>query len=229
MRLLLVEDDRELCSVMALCLREAGYETDCCYDGEEAYFYMKDTPYDVVILDRMLPGLDGLSLLEKIRREGSLTPVILLTALGALHDRIDGLDAGADDYITKPFETEELMARIRALLRRPRSMGRAESVSYGDLYLEINQLTVQCRDKEKVLSKKEAELLEYMMRNGGQILSREQILSRVWGVDAQVENGNIDNYIYFLRRKIKAMESELEIKAVHGVGYRLQGRKEMDV
>lgn len=222
MRLLFVEDDRELRELTALLLREAGYETDCCADGEEGVYYAENIQYDVILLDRMLPSLEGVEVVKTLRKKGIATPIIMVTALDGIGDRVNGLDAGADDYLVKPFEVEELFARIRAVLRRPRALNEGGQLAFGDLVYEPGQLVLHCQGKEKKLSKKEGALLEFFLQNKKQVLSREQILCRVWGIDSSVEDGNVDNYIYFLRRKLRALESRTQIKTVHGMGYRME-------
>lgn len=222
MRLLIVEDDKELCSIVAAQLAREGYEVDQCHDGEEAWYYLNGVSYDAVLLDRMLPGMDGVALLEKMRRNQINLPVILVTALGELGDRVQGLDSGADDYLVKPFAVEELSARLRALFRRPRESVEIQAFQVGDLLLYQQEARLVCHGKEKELSKKEDLLLEYLMQNCGRTLTREQILNRVWGMEAEVEDGNIDNYIYFLRRKLKLLHSGVRITTVHGIGYRLE-------
>ena len=179
MRILLVEDDKELCDAIKLQLERAGYETDCCGQGQEAFYYAAEYPYDVIILDRMLPHMDGLSVLGGLRRMNIATPVIITTALDGINDRIDGLDAGADDYLVKPEGT-----------------------------LQPN--------------KRESALMEYLIRNAGQVLPSGLILSYIWGPDSDVEEGNLDNYIYFLRRRLKSIGALPQIKTVHGIGYRLE-------
>ncbi len=225
MKLLFIEDDKELCELTALLLRQAGYETDCCMDGEEGIYYAENTQYDVILLDRMLPSLEGIEVVKRLRKKGITTPVIMVTALDGLGDRVSGLDAGADDYLVKPFEMEELFARIRAVLRRPRILQESSKLTFGDLEYEPEQMILHCKGKEKKLSKKEGALLEFFLQNKNQVLSREQILFRVWGMDSSVEDGNIDNYIYFLRRKLKALESQNRITTVHGMGYRMEEEK----
>lgn len=222
MKILMVEDDKDLCEVTAIQLKAAGYEVECAYDGEEASYYIKDGVYDVILLDRMLPKVDGLTLLSKIRKDGSTIPVILLTALGAISERIEGLDTGADDYLAKPYEVEELLARIRAILRRPRALDAIEHTTFKDLVLEEETASLRCENESRTLSKKEAMLMEFFMRNANQTLSRQQILSRVWGIDSDVEDGNVDNYIYFLRRRLKALPTNVCIKTIHGIGYRME-------
>ena len=190
MRILLVEDDKELCDAIKLQLERAGYETDCCGQGQEAFYYASEYPYDVIILDRMLPQMDGLGVLGGLRRMNITTPVIITTALDGINDRIDGLDAGADacSNISLDPEKRELTGPLGTLQ----------------------------------LSKRESALMEYLIRNTGQVLPRGLILSYIWGPDSDVEEGNLDNYIYFLRRRLKSIGALPQIKTVHGIGYRLE-------
>ncbi len=224
MRLLLVEDDEELCEAVAVHLKKEGYESDICNNGEDAFYYISKFTHDVIVLDRMLPGVDGLSILGNIRRHGITTPVIMVTAMNGINDRIDGLDGGADDYLVKPFVVEELLARIRALLRRPRKMANPEVIKYADIILDTNTYVISREEKNISLSKKEGALLEFFLLHKETILTREQILNRVWGLNCFVEDGNIDNYIFFLRRRLKALDTNVIIKTVHGIGYRLECR-----
>ncbi|WMJ89942.1 response regulator transcription factor [Anaerocolumna sp. MB42-C2] len=222
MKLLMIEDDEELCEAVAVHIKKEGYEFDKCYTGDEAAYYLDGSAYDVIILDRMLPGVDGLSILEDIRNRGNTTPVIMVTAMNGINDRIDGLDGGADDYLVKPFEVQELMARIRALLRRPRKMEDLTVLKYMNVELNTNTYTAACDGKNVSLSKREGALLEFFLLNKEQILTREQILGRVWGMDSFVEDGNIDNYIFFIRRRLKALDAKVNIKTIHGIGYRME-------
>jgi two-component system, OmpR family, response regulator len=225
MRLLLIEDDKELCEAIAVHVKKEGYELDICHDGKDALYYISDHNHDVILLDRMLPGMDGLSILEKLRGKGLATPVIMITAMNGIYDRIDGLDTGADDYLVKPFAVEELLARIRALLRRPRKIENSNLLQYGDITLDACTYNLIREDKSIALSKREGALLEFFLLNKEQVLSREQILSRVWGKDNFVEDGNIDNYIFLLRRRLKAIQTDILIKTVHGIGYQLEYKK----
>ncbi|MBE5963045.1 MAG: response regulator transcription factor [Lachnospiraceae bacterium] len=224
MRVMIVEDDKELCQGIGEQLKKEGYEIDLCFRGDEAMYYIRQKTHDVIVLDRMLPGMDGVALIKEIRKEGIGTPVIMVTAMNGLNDRIDGLDAGADDYLVKPFAMEELFARIRALLRRPRAIENIAEIQYENLVLDIfSKVLKQKENGEQVtVSKRECALLEFFFKNPGQIIGREQILARVWGGDTFVEDGNIDNYIHFIRRRLKAVHSEVKIKTVYGVGYRLE-------
>lgn len=226
MKVLLIEDDKVLCDAMAAQLEKEHYETQCCYTGEDAFYYVEQGIYDIIILDRMLPGLDGLTIMEKIRKKKYMVPVIMVTAMNGIYDRVDGLDAGADDYLAKPFAMEELLARMRALLRRPRVTGNTETVSFGDLELDMWDRKLRCREKKMTLSKREGDLLEFFMRNSCQTISREQILLRVWGIESDVEDGNVDNYVHLVRRRLKSIGSNARIKTVYGIGYRLEGTEE---
>lgn len=222
MRLLLIEDDKELCDAIAVHLKKEGYELDICNDGSDVFYYISNFNHDVIILDRMLPGMDGLTILEKLRNKGITTPVIMVTAMNGIYDRIDGLDTGADDYLVKPFVVEELQARIRALLRRPRKIESPEVLQFGDIIFDVNSYVAKRGDNSISLSKREGALLEFFILNKRQILARDQILSRVWGTDNFVEDGNIDNYIFLLRRRLKSLNTNLMIKTIHGIGYQLE-------
>lgn len=221
MRILIVEDNKAQLELLRSLLAKHGYDIDCCTDGSEGLCALELGGYDLAILDRMLPGLDGVELLRRYRSRGGNAPVILLTALSDLGDRVAGLDAGADDYLAKPFAPEELLARIRALLRRPAAMQR-KTVRAGDaeLFPEEGRLTGPAG--ECSLSAREGRLLLLLLSNPGQTLSRDTILLRVWGMDSEVEERNIDNFVYLVRRRLKNVGSTLHLAAVRGIGYRLE-------
>lgn len=221
MRLLIIDDDAALCEALTIQLRGNGYDVDSCHSGEDALFYALQNTYDVILLDRMLPVVDGLTLLSSIRKNNIHTPVIMMTAMTRIRDRIEGLDAGADDYITKPFDTEELMARIRALIRRPRTID-DESLVFADLTLDTARQEIRTGSHTLSLSKRETALFEYFLRNKNQTLSRAMLLSHIWGPDSEVEEGNLDNYIHFARKRLKTLQSRVQIKTVHGTGYRME-------
>ena len=183
---------------------------------------MQEKIHDLVILDRMLPHLDGIQILKEARRAHISTPVIFLTALGELNDKITGLDCGADDYMVKPFAFQELLARIRCLLRRPGSWDDSRILKLGDISYDPESCRLTKGDKEFTLSKRESNLLEVFLRNPGQTLPRSVLLARVWGMESDVEEGNLDNYIHFLRRRLKAAGSSLNLKTVRGIGYCLE-------
>ena len=222
MRLLLIEDDESLCLSLSYQLRQDGFAPETSHDGEEGLLWARQQGYDLILLDRMLPGMDGLTLLRQLRREGIHTPVIFLTALGQLGDKTGGLDAGADDYIVKPFAYDELLARIRCVLRRPAVLSGGDLLRYGDVTYDPGSLTLRRGTASTALSKRLGDLLELFLRNPGQTLPRQTILLRVWGMETEVEDGNLDNYTYFLRRSLRKVGSTLRLTTVRGIGYRLE-------
>ena len=223
MRILLVEDDSLLAESLKYQMEEQGFTVDLCLDGDDGLHYALETPYDLLLLDRMLPGMDGVAVLQELRRRGNAVPVILLTALGDLSDKIQGLDAGADDYVVKPFAFGEILARIRSVTRRPRTWAEKPSLAFGDLSLDPTEKLLKGPGGDCRLSKKESDLMEALLRNHGQTLPRETLILRVWGPDADVEAGNLDNYVHFLRRRMRFVKSGVELSTVRGVGYRLKG------
>lgn len=234
MKILLVEDDENLNRNLKFFLEKEGYQVDACQNGEDALYYFREGNPDFILLDRMLPLLDGMSLLKTIRQSGSATPVLMLTALGTLSDRVEGLDGGADDYLVKPFAMEELLARIRSLTRRsglstvqPGATAKDDALLLccGDLCLHPQLHELKGPACTVTLSNRECALLEYLIKNAGRTLSRGQLLLKVWGPDGEVEEGNLDNYIFFLRRRLKNLRSEVCITTLRGVGYRLEGGK----
>lgn len=223
MNILMIEDDKELCAAVSFRLEQEGFSVTACHDGEEGLYYMQESPFDLVILDRMLPHMNGIEVLKEARTRQIRTPVLMLTALGELDDRLTGLNGGADDYMVKPFAFEELLARIRCLLRRPAVyQDSVKSLSLGNVSFVPETRTLSSHEKTCTLSSREGELMEVFLRNPGQTLPRQLLLSRVWGLEADVEDGNLDNYIHFLRRRLKTVESTLQIRTVRGVGYQLE-------
>lgn len=219
MRILLVEDDEQLNKNLVFGLEAQGFTVDACFDGEDACFYGEQNIYDLILLDRMLPHMEGTEVLTRLRKKKVTTPVILLTALGTLSDKVTGLDLGADDYLVKPFEFEELLARIRCISRRSHNLNDSEALSVSDItwYNLEDRLcgpTGSC-----TLSKREAALMETFLRRKDQTLSRSMLLLKVWGPDSDVEEGNLDNYIHFIRRRLKGVGSRLQIKTIRGIGY----------
>lgn len=222
MRILLIEDNIELCTSLSYQLKAEGFELDICHNGEDGLHFIKEEAHDLILLDRMLPRMDGITVLRSTRRLNISTPIILITALGELQDRIIGLDCGADDYIVKPFAFEELTARIRCIFRRPQKWKNSQLLHFGDISYDTALRELTCGPKVCSLSKREGELLGLFLRNRGQTLPRLTILSRVWGPDAGVEEGNLDNYIHFLRRRLTSAGSRLCLKTIRGVGYCLE-------
>lgn len=224
MRVLLVEDDPNLSAVIAEQLQKEGYITDCCEDGGIALSYAlnPEYSYDIILLDRMLPIVDGMTVLKAIRQKQIWTPVIVITGLGELDDKIDGLDCGADDYLVKPFHVKELLARMRALIRRPADIVEKSVLSAFDLTFDTQLRRLSYQSHSVFLTQKEAELLAVLMENPNKTHSREQLLWKVWGGASEVEAGNVDNYVYFLRRRLRELNCKTQIKTVYGAGYRLE-------
>ena len=196
---------------------------DSCTNGEEALYYGKQNIYDVILLDRMLPDREGTDVLSTLRKASVSTPVILITALGMVKDKITGLDLGADDYLVKPFDFEELLARIRCVTRRSPMLNiqNDDRISYRDITWSPREMCLTGPQGDCMLSRREGDLLESFLRTPEQTLARETLLLKVWGPDSEVEAGNLDNYVHFLRRRLKAIGSSLQIKTVWGVGYGL--------
>lgn len=222
MRILLAEDDKQLNNAIVYRLEAEGFSVDSCLDGEDALFYGGQNIYDIILLDRMLPYMEGTDVLTALREKGITTPVILITALGSLSDKVTGLDLGADDYLVKPFAFEELLARIRCVTRRPRALTEHDTLSVADITWRAAECTLTGPSGSCTLSKRESTLLETFLRSQGQTLPRNTLLLKVWGPDSDVEDGNLDNYIHFLRRRLQITGSRLKILTIRGVGYSLQ-------
>lgn len=222
MRLLYVEDEPSLLEVTAKRLKAEGYGVDTCMDGMEALDYIELTEYDAVILDIMLPGRDGLSILREMRAQGNRTPVLLLTARDTVADRVAGLDTGADDYLVKPFSFEELSARIRVLLRRVTPDAAANLLTLADLTMDLGARRVARSGKEITLSQKEYAVLEYLLRNQGAVLTRDQIEQHVWSYDFEGGSNVVDVYIRYVRKKIDADFEPKLIHTIRGMGYVLK-------
>lgn len=222
MEILLIEDDIHLCETICFHLHKESHHVTCCYDGQEGLELAQSNPYDLIILDRMLPSLNGIHILERLRALGIHTSILMVTALDGIDDRVKGLDAGADDYLSKPFATKELLARVRALSRRPKEWENVHTMTYGDIELDLTSRLLTCGVQSCSLSKREHSLLEFFIKNPNKALSRSVIFTRIWGASSSVEDGNLDNYIHFLRRRLKSIGSTLNIKTIHGIGYALE-------
>lgn len=220
MRILVVDDEKKIALGIKKALESQKYAVDVCHDGIEALNMAEAIEYDLIILDRMLPGMDGVSIIKNLRSQNIYTPILLLTALGTVKDKTDGLDAGADDYLPKPFALDELLARVRAILRRPKV--KAEIIlTVGDLSLNLNTHSVKRNNKDIILTNKEFSLLEFLMRNKNQPISKEQIIAHVWNWDSDILPNNIEVYISYLRDKVDKPFSKKLIKTVRGVGYKI--------
>lgn len=221
MRILLAEDERDLNRLITLKLKDEGYSVDAFYDGTQALEAFAAADYDAMVLDIMMPGVDGLTLLSTVRRQGNMTPVLLLTARDSVADKVKGLDSGANDYLVKPFSFEELMARLRAMTRS--SFGMTDNIlTAADLVMDCNAHTVKRDGKEISLSAKEYALLEYLMRNKGIVLSREKIENHIWNFDYEGGTNAVDVYIRYLRKKLDDDFGKKLIHTIRGVGYVLK-------
>jgi len=223
MRLLLVEDEKRMAQALCEILRQEKYEVDHYANGLDGLAAIESDIYDIIILDVMLPGMNGYEIAKKARQNGIRTPILMLTAKAELDDKVTGLDSGADDYLTKPFMTKELLARLRALSRR--NINTADgTLSYGDISLDTNTSTLSCTTNAQSvrLSEKEYRILEYLIANQGQILTREQLAVKIWGFDSEAEYNNVEVYMSFTRKKLSFVGARAEIKAVRGIGYELR-------
>ncbi|MSR76705.1 MAG: response regulator transcription factor [Candidatus Omnitrophica bacterium] len=221
MRVLLVEDEKKMSSFIERGLSEEGYGVDTAFDGEEGLALVNKNSYDLMILDWMLPKLDGLALCKKVREKKLKTPIIILTAKDAVEEKIQGLDGGADDYLTKPFAFDELLARMRAMLRRPHDIQKESQLIQGNLCMDLLSREVRINEKVIILSQKEFSLLEFLIRHKGDVVTRTQIAEHVWDQSFDPMSNTIDVYINFLRKKIDSLEGPGRIETIRGAGYRL--------
>ena len=224
MRILIAEDEKSLNRIIAKQLKASGYSVDCAFNGEEAYDLISMTDYDAAVFDVMMPKIDGFSLLKKIRNEGNNLPVLFLTARDSIEDRVEGLDIGADDYLVKPFAFEELLARIRVLIRK-NSVSKSNIITVADLTVDISSRKVTRGGKDISLSAKEYELLQYLAVNNGIVLSREKIEDHIWNYDYEGGTNVVDVYIRYLRKKIDDGFDKKLIHTVRGMGYVLREEK----
>lgn len=222
MRLLIVEDELHLAEALTQILRKNNYTVDAVHDGETGLDNGLSGIYDLIILDIMLPKMDGISVLKNLRKNNITTPVLLLTAKGEISDKVTGLDSGADDYLAKPFATEELLARIRAISRRKGEVVADDTLKIGDIELNPSTLKLSREDKEVKLILKESELLELLIFRKNAVSSKELIIEKLWGFDAEVEHNHVEVYISFLRKKLSFLNSNVTINTVRGVGYSLE-------
>ncbi len=222
MKILVVEDDSSLLGLISSVLKEESYQVDCADSGSEGLLMAERDVYDALILDIMLPEIDGLSIVKRLRAQSVKTPVLFLTARDSVEDRVKGLDVGADDYLVKPFAISELLARVRALLRRTKGEMDGE-ISYGPISLQPNTHDGFAGEHQLNLTVKEYELLEFLLRNSEQILLREQIFNRIWGFDSESGINVVDVYVHYLRKKLAQYDCGDFIKTVRGVGYMLKG------
>ena len=223
MRILLAEDEKRMAAALAALLRQEKYDVDHVEDGSSALAALESGVYDIAVLDVMMPEMNGFEVARRARSSGIKTPVLMLTAKSQLDDKVKGLDSGADDYLTKPFQTEELLARLRALGRRS-AVFQDKSLQYGDLSLDTGKAELSCAATGQSirLGEKELRILEYMFSNQGQIMTREQLAVKIWGFESEAEYNNVEVYMSFTRKKLAFVGSRVEIKAVRGLGYELR-------
>ena len=221
MNILIIEDEYSLADAVAETLKNENFNVCIKTNGEEGEVEALTENYDLILLDVMLPNKNGFEILRNLRQEKVKTPIIMLTAKSEIDDKLNGLENGADDYITKPFSMRELMARIKVVLKRTNNIEDTGYLEYGDLKLDLKNANLICNDNEIQISGKELELLEQLLLNKNQILSRENLVERIWGYESDAEYNNVEVYITFIRRKLKLIDSKVNIKAVRGIGYKL--------
>lgn len=219
MKILIIEDDLSLQFALENAFRLEGYEVISCSDGDTGLYYIKENSCDFVILDWMLPEKTGPEILQEARTAGIMTPILLLTALDSISNKIEGLDCGADDYLTKPFDMRELLARVRAHMRRPVPLEFIEHISFGDLSYDNTSLKLTGPKSTIDVSKRLGDLIELFLKNGNTSLSRNTIFARIWGLDSDVDYAIIESYISFFRRRLIHLDSECSIKTIRGIGY----------
>lgn len=222
MRLLLAEDEHELSNALVAVLKHNNYSVDAVYNGIDALDYAQADNYDGIIMDIMMPGMSGLEVLREIRRKGNPIPVLLLTAKSQLEDKVTGLDAGADDYLTKPFAMSELLARVRAMTRRQSAAAPSNELAFGDISLSRSTFELSGKKGSTRLSNKEFQMLEYMMQNPNMLISTERFLEKIWGYDTESEISVVWVYISYLRKKLQSVGSKVTIRAARGSGYSLE-------
>jgi DNA-binding response OmpR family regulator len=226
MRVLLIEDERRLAEPVKYILEKNKYAVDYAQDGISGQDMAETGVYDVIVLDRILPGKEGVEIVKALRAGGIKTPVILVTAKDAVPDRIDGLNAGADDYLVKPFSNDELLARVNALTRRFENIAVSQLLECAALQLDCKRCEARIHGETIILSSQETQLLEFLMRNRGQVLTKEQIFNKVWGFGSETEIGAVELYVFYLRKKIDFKKSGAALETIRGAGYTLRERKE---
>lgn len=220
MRVLIVEDEANLAETLRQMLKQNRFDSDVCYNGESGLEYARKGSYDLLILDVMLPKRNGFSIVEELRKDGDATPILVLTAKSGVEDYVHGLDLGADYYLTKPFEMQELLACVRALTRR-RGEVVMDELKFGDLTLNKSTCELLCGERSIRLGKKEFSILHILMTNGSVVVSKDELLKRAWGVDSEAEDNNVEVYISFLRKKLRFLHTNVQIETLRKFGYKL--------
>ncbi|MBQ6898238.1 MAG: response regulator transcription factor [Clostridia bacterium] len=224
MRILLAEDEKDLCEALKVILKHSNYSVDTVHNGEDAEAYLMTGIYDAAILDIMMPEKDGFTVLKNIREKRIDTPVLILTAKSGINDRVKGLDMGADDYLTKPFATKELLARLRAIIRR-KTDNADNTLRFGNTVLDPLTFEIRANDKKEQLSNREFQMLQMLMVNPGNIISVERFMEKIWGYDSDAQINVVWVYISYLRKKLTAIDADFRISVVRNIGYRLQENK----
>lgn len=221
MRILVVEDEIRLAEALQQILEKEKYMVDIVHNGQDGFDYASSGIYDAIVMDVMIPFKDGFQVTAELRKEGISTPIIMLTAKDTLDDKVEGLDRGADDYMTKPFAPQELLARLRALTRRQGEVV-VDTMQFGDIVLDLSSCTLSAKGKSTHLSFKEFEIMKLLLAGGGNAISKEEILVKVWGYDGDATENNVEAYISFLRKKFNFIETEVEITSIRKIGYKLE-------
>ncbi len=224
MKILIIEDENSLADIISSKLNSEKYDTYICNDGLDGYYNACSNNYDLIILDVMLPNMNGIEILKRLREKNIDCKIIMLTAKSSIEDKLDGLCNGANDYITKPFHIDELLARVNIQLKDPSKIKKSNVCEFGDIELDMSTSKLKCKytNESVELVCKELKILEYFINNSELILSKEQIYDRVWGIDNESESNNLEAYLSFIRKKLKAIGSNIKIKAVRGLGYKLE-------
>ena len=228
MNILIIEDEKMLADVIRVSLENNNYQVEIEGNGEEGYYKALSDTYDLIILDVMLPDMDGFTILKKLREDKINTKIIMLTAKSTLDDKLEGLENGANDYITKPFHIEELIARVNIQLKGSSSKTNKDILSYEDIELNLKTSYLSCinNNNKVLLVNKELLLLEYLIVNKDLILSKDQIYNKIWGLDSKIESNNLEVYLSFIRKKLKAIDSKVNIKSLRNMGYKLEYKDE---
>lgn len=222
MKILIIEDEYSLADAIAETLKNENFTVEIETDGEEGENKALTNVYDVILLDVMLPSKNGFEILKELRKEKNQTPIIMLTAKSEIYDKLNGLENGADDYITKPFHMKELVARVKVVLKRKIDIENTDILEYEDLKLNIRTGKMKTQNSEIAINGKELDLLEILLLNKKQIISRETLANKIWGYNSETEYNNVEVYVSFLRKKLKLIKSKVKIKAVRGIGYKME-------
>ena len=222
MKILMIEDEYSLADAIAETLKKENFDVKIVTDGEKGEYEALTNIYDLILLDIMLPKKDGFEVLNNLKKEKIDTPIIILTAKSEIYDKLNGLENGADDYITKPFHMRELVARVKVVLKRKSNIEDTSYLEYGNIKLELKTGKISCEDNQILINGKELDLLEILLLNKTQIIDRETLANKIWGYNSEAEYNNVEVYVSFLRKKLKLLKSNVKIKTIRGIGYKLE-------